>query len=122
LNPSVHPSPATGEPEFLPVNACLRPLCACDGMAIVTVEGMGSSSGSGSGSGSGKAGPHPIQERLAKGNGTQCGFCTPGWVTNCYGLLVQQQQRQQPLTEAEVGLNGRCWHGNNLWNPRQERS
>ncbi len=83
---------ATNAPEFLPINACLRPLCACDGMAIVTVEGMGSSE-------TGGGQPHPIQERLAAGNGTQCGFCTPGWVTNCYGLLAQGKET---LTEQEV--------------------
>ena len=65
-------------------------------MAIVTVEGMG---------GTGKAGgtgPHPIQEGIAKGNGTQCGFCTGGWVTNGYGLLLQQQNGGAPLTEQQV--------------------
>lgn len=69
-------------------------------MAVVTVEGMG---GSGKAGGDSNKGPHPIQDRIAKGNGTQCGFCTGGWVTNCYGLLLQQQRSGgPPLTEQQV--------------------
>lgn len=30
------------------------------------------------GIGSGRAGLHPVQERLARAHGSQCGFCTPG--------------------------------------------
>ncbi|VDM75378.1 unnamed protein product, partial [Strongylus vulgaris] len=30
---------------------------------------------------------HPVQERLARGHGTQCGFCSPGFVMSAYTLL-----------------------------------
>ena len=30
------------------------------------------------GIGSGRAGLHPVQERLSRAHGSQCGFCTPG--------------------------------------------
>lgn len=62
-------------------NACLRPIASCDGMSITTVEGIGSK----------RTGLHPIQERIVQANGTQCGFCTPGFVTSMYGFLKQQQ-------------------------------
>jgi xanthine dehydrogenase iron-sulfur cluster and FAD-binding subunit A len=52
------------------INACLRPVLACDGMSITTVEGIGSQRDT----------FHPVQERVAKCNGSQCGFCTPGHV------------------------------------------
>ncbi|WZH39341.1 Molybdopterin-binding domain of aldehyde dehydrogenase-domain-containing protein [Fusarium acuminatum] len=48
------------------VNACLAPLASLDGKHVVTVEGIGNSQK-----------PHPTQERIAKSNGSQCGFCTP---------------------------------------------
>lgn len=36
---------------------------------MITVEGIGNVKS-----------PHPAQERIAMGNGSQCGFCTPGIV------------------------------------------
>jgi len=59
------------------VNACLAPLCSMDGCAITTVEGIGSTRGT----------VHPVQERIAKANGSQCGYCTPGFVMSLYTLL-----------------------------------
>lgn len=63
-------------------NGCLMPLCAVDGMAVTTVEGIGST----------KTVLHPVQERIAKCHGSQCGFCTPGIVMSMYALL-----RNNPL-------------------------
>jgi xanthine dehydrogenase/oxidase len=51
------------------VNACLAPLVSVEGKHVITVEGIGNSKK-----------PHPTQQRVAKGNGSQCGFCTPGIV------------------------------------------
>lgn len=58
-------------------NACLMPICAAHGLAITTVEGIGSI----------KNGLHPVQERIAKSHGSQCGFCTPGIVMSMYSLI-----------------------------------
>jgi xanthine dehydrogenase/oxidase len=59
------------------VNACLAPLCAMDGHAIVTVEGIGSS----------RDILHVVQDRIKMSNGSQCGFCTPGIVMSLYTLI-----------------------------------
>eukprot|EP01027_Heterolobosea_sp_BB2_P006788 GEZU01010200.1.p1 GENE.GEZU01010200.1~~GEZU01010200.1.p1 ORF type:complete len:1417 (-),score=493.17 GEZU01010200.1:84-4334(-) len=59
------------------VNACLAPLCSVHGMAVTTVEGIGST----------KDVLHPVQERLAAAHASQCGFCTPGFVMSLYSLL-----------------------------------
>ncbi|CAG7827328.1 unnamed protein product [Allacma fusca] len=67
----------TGKITNAAVNACLAPLCSLHGTSIVTVEGLGSI----------KQGLHPIQERIAKSHGSQCGFCTPGFVMSTYALL-----------------------------------
>ncbi|XP_063625134.1 xanthine dehydrogenase [Cydia splendana] len=61
----------------LAVNACLAPLCAMHGLAVTTVEGIGST----------RTKLHPVQERIAKAHGSQCGFCTPGIVMSMYALL-----------------------------------
>ncbi len=43
-------------------------LCSLHGCSVTTVEGLGSTSTE----------LHPVQERLYKAHGTQCGMCTPG--------------------------------------------
>ncbi|CAH1783657.1 unnamed protein product, partial [Owenia fusiformis] len=58
------------------VNACITPICYLHGMAVTTVEGIGHSEKL-----------HPVQERLAKAHGSQCGFCSPGMVMSMYSLL-----------------------------------
>ncbi|KAJ2836866.1 hypothetical protein FBU31_001266 [Coemansia sp. 'formosensis'] len=76
------------------VNACLCPLATIDGKHVITVEGLGTSSR-----------PHPVQERIALLHGSQCGFCTPGFVMSLYTLL-----RNNPNpTEHEIE---ECFDGN----------
>ncbi|KAK4050059.1 hypothetical protein OIO90_005249 [Microbotryomycetes sp. JL221] len=58
--------PHTGQVQHLAINACLAPLASS----------LGSSEN-----------PHPLQERLWKLAGSQCGFCTPGIVMSIYALL-----------------------------------
>ncbi|XP_014098505.3 uncharacterized protein [Bactrocera oleae] len=69
--------PITGNVRTWTVNSCLTLLNTCADWDITTTEGIGNKS----------VGYHPIQKRLAKMNGTQCGFCSPGFVMNMYGLL-----------------------------------
>eukprot|EP01047_Picozoa_sp_COSAG01_P062785 COSAG01_NODE_8041_length_2945_cov_1.368236_1_plen_715_part_10 len=71
--------PVSGKPTTKHVNSCLRPLCSCDGLEISTVESVGSQ----------ESGLHPIQKQLADNNGSQCGYCTPGWVMAMMGLLAK---------------------------------
>ncbi|XP_078101571.1 xanthine dehydrogenase/oxidase-like, partial [Sander vitreus] len=59
------------------VNACLAPVCSLHLVAVTTVEGIGSVARK----------LHPVQERIARSHGSQCGFCTPGIVMSMYALL-----------------------------------
>ena len=54
----------------VPLNACLALLGQMQGRAIRTVEGLRGADG----------GAHPVQQAMAEGDATQCGFCTPGIV------------------------------------------
>ncbi|ONL99114.1 Xanthine dehydrogenase 1 [Zea mays] len=71
------------------INACLAPLYSVEGMHIITVEGIGDR----------QRGLHPVQECLAKAHGSQCGFCTPGFVMSMYALL---RSSKQPPTEDQI--------------------
>ncbi|XP_061729904.1 xanthine dehydrogenase-like [Cydia pomonella] len=71
--------------KHIAVNACLTPVCAMHGLAVTTVEGIGSS----------QEKLHAVQERIAKSHGSQCGFCTPGIVMSMYALLRNKTKIQE---------------------------
>jgi len=61
------------------VNACIRFLGSLDGCHIVTVEHLAGSNGH----------LHPVQQAMVDFHGSQCGFCTPGFVMSLYGLWMR---------------------------------
>ena len=85
----------TGQVVERPINACLHLSCMLDGTVITTTEGLGST----------KTQLHPIQAAIADGNGSQCGFCTPGWVMTMYGLLRNTPQPTPQEVEDYFGGN-----------------
>ena len=91
-------NPTTKSIYHASVNACLAPLASVDGKHVITVEGIGNVKN-----------PHPVQERIAKGNGSQCGFCTPGIVMSLYALLRNQSEpTEHDIEEAFDGNLCRC--------------
>ena len=54
------------------LNACILFLGQLDGKAIRTVEGITAPDGT----------QHPVQSEMIKHHGSQCGFCTPGFVVS----------------------------------------
>src|SRR6266404_8468276 len=91
----------TGEVLTRSINSCLRPICALDGMAVTTVEGLGSVKP--------EVSPDsisPVQYRIAKENGSQCGFCTPGFVMNMTAFLATNQEQTIGQKEIEDLFDG----------------
>ncbi|KAK7325036.1 hypothetical protein VNO77_29072 [Canavalia gladiata] len=82
------------------INACLAPVYSVEGMHVITVEGLGSC----------KRGLHPIQESLARTHGSQCGFCTPGFIMSMYALLRSSQTppSEEQIEECLAGNLCRC--------------
>ncbi|XP_023281444.1 xanthine dehydrogenase/oxidase-like, partial [Seriola lalandi dorsalis] len=81
------------------VNACLAPLCSLHLVAVTTVEGIGSVARK----------LHPVQERIARAHGSQCGFCTPGIVMSMYALLRNNPTpKMADVEEAFQGNLCRC--------------
>jgi xanthine dehydrogenase small subunit len=57
--------------DWRAVNACIAFVPMLDGKALMTVESLG--------------GAHPVQRELVERHGSQCGFCTPGFVMSLAG-------------------------------------
>ncbi|KAM9038260.1 aldehyde oxidase 4-like isoform 1-T2 [Sarcophilus harrisii] len=92
-------NPITKKIRHYSATACLVPICSLHGAAVTTVEGIGSI----------KTRIHPVQERLAKCHGTQCGFCSPGMVMSIYTLLRNHPDPStEQLMEALGGNLCRC--------------
>ncbi len=64
-----------GDLAYEAVNACLLLLGQLDGTAIRTVEGIAAPDGA----------LHPVQRALIETGGSQCGYCTPGFVVALVG-------------------------------------
>jgi len=86
---------ASGAIVHRAVNACLRPLCAVSGMIVTTTEGIGNV----------HDGMDPVQYQIAANNGSQCGFCTPGFVMNTHAFLQQNPNATERQIEDIFGGN-----------------
>lgn len=91
----------TGEVLTRSINSCLRPIAALDGMAVTTIEGLGSVKPEVS-----PEGISPVQYRIAKCNGSQCGYCTPGFVMNMTSFLVANGEKTTTKAQIEDLFDG----------------
>ena len=65
------------ELTYRAVNACIQFLPTLDGKALITVESLKAETG---------GTLHPVQQAMVECHGSQCGFCTPGFVMSLYAL------------------------------------
>ncbi|XP_052749009.1 uncharacterized protein LOC113513039 [Galleria mellonella] len=78
-----------GVSRIFSVNSCLVSITSCQDWEVTTIEGIGDRG----------RGYHPIQRTLAEYDGTQCGYCSPGWVMSMYSLL---ESSHHDLTQYEI--------------------
>ena len=64
---------ATGRAHYRAVNSCLLPIGALAGREVVTVEALAEG-----------ATLHPVQQAMVDTAGSQCGYCTPGFVMSLF--------------------------------------
>jgi xanthine dehydrogenase small subunit len=86
-----------GRPQFEAVNSCLVSLAEAHGRSIVSVEGLAESTGP----------LHPVQQAMADGGGSQCGYCTPGFVMSLFAEFYRPG-RSEFDAEAISGNLCRC--------------
>lgn len=77
------------------VNACIRFMGSLDACHIVTIEHLKRPDGS----------LHPVQQAMVDFHGSQCGFCTPGFVMALYALWMQQPTPSVRVIEKAIQGN-----------------
>lgn len=87
-----------GTIEYKAVNACIRFLPTVDGKSVLTVEGVKSPESL-----------HPVQQAMVDCHGSQCGFCTPGFVMSLLGAYLEGSEHSRPdLVRTLSGNLCRC--------------
>lgn len=90
-----------GRLTLRPMNACIRFLPTLDGCALYTVEDLETIAKSASAAGSG-ADLHPVQQAVVDCHGSQCGFCTPGFVMTLTATYEHHCERQTVPTRRQI--------------------
>src|SRR5688500_17689262 len=80
--------------KYRTMTSCLMPLANAAGKHIVSVEGVNPEDGS----------LTPVQQAMVDESGTQCGFCTVGFVMSLTGLCIDE-----PAKTSEIAV--RSIHG-----------
>jgi xanthine dehydrogenase small subunit len=89
-----------GPLRYVAVNSCILFLGALDGRELITVEGLKPLYG---------GALHPVQQAMVECHGSQCGFCTPGFVMALYAHQKSGGSPQRaPLCDAIAGNLCRC--------------
>ena len=88
-----------GRLRYEPVNACIHLLPMLDGKALITVEDLAHGGAL-----------HPVQQAMVDHHGSQCGFCTPGFVMAMFALYRRKPERldRPAINRALAGNLCRC--------------
>jgi len=88
-----------GNVRYRAVNACIQFLPMLHGKSVVTVEGLVGPNGE----------LHPCQQAIVECHGSQCGFCTPGFVMSLYTMgLESRSPNKQQINDGLAGNLCRC--------------
>jgi xanthine dehydrogenase small subunit len=84
--------------RYRAINSCIRLAHSVDGVALWTVEDLAAQDGT----------LHPAQEAMVRCHGSQCGFCTPGFVMSLFGMYRQHVANGRTITRelAQEDLSG----------------
>ncbi len=89
----------SGDAVLRTVNSCIQFLPTIDGKELFTVEGLRRADG----------GLHPVQRAMVENHGSQCGFCTPGFVMSMFALYHDNAApTRREIDDALAGNLCRC--------------
>jgi len=85
-----------GDSHYVPVNSCLVPLPMAAGQEVLTVEALSTGDQL-----------SEVQRAMSAGGGSQCGYCTPGFVVSMFAEHYRRGQRPADV-ESLAGNLCRC--------------
>ncbi|MDB6019466.1 MAG: xanthine dehydrogenase, molybdenum binding subunit apoprotein [Pedosphaera sp.] len=89
---------AHGKPCYRAINSCLVPLPLMAGRDVITVEGV-----------AGREKLHPVQQKMVDCHGSQCGYCTPGFILSLFeGYYRDDLKEEWQLDDQLCGNLCRC--------------
>jgi len=84
--------------EYRAINSCVTFLSALHGKQLITVEHLPDGKNL-----------HPVQQSMVEHHGSQCGFCTPGFIMSMFALYQQTEQpNRETVIQALSGNLCRC--------------
>ena len=99
-----------GKVRYSAVNSCIRLAHSIDGMALWTAEDLAedpliqpvAASTQPADQTTHHSALHPAQEAMVQCHGSQCGFCTPGFVMSLFGMYQNRVCQGQSISRAQA--------------------
>jgi xanthine dehydrogenase small subunit len=119
-------SPFEGGVKYKAVNACIMLLGQIHGHELITVDDLAVGGVL-----------HPVQQAMVECHGSQCGFCTPGFVMSLFSLAQENRKIDRADVVAQIAGNlcrctgympiieaglKACNAGNDVWTERQAKT
>jgi xanthine dehydrogenase small subunit len=81
-----------GQVQLKSINSCIQLMPTLDGKALFTVEDLKQADGA----------LHPVQQAMVECHGSQCGFCTPGFVMSLWDLYLRREGKSAAPQRKEI--------------------
>jgi xanthine dehydrogenase small subunit len=85
--------------NYIPINSCITLVAQLDGSSLVTVDALKKNDEL-----------HESQRAMVECHGSQCGFCTPGFVIALTGMVEEKLSKKESSIDAQEAKN--CMTGN----------
>ena len=81
--------------NYKAINSCITLLPTLEGKQLILIEDLISKNG----------GLHPVQEAMVKCHGSQCGFCTPGFVMALFSMFKKYSNFKDDIIKDSIAGN-----------------
>jgi len=84
-----------GQLEYSAINSCIAFIPSLNGKQLLIVEDLLSKNGN----------LHPVQNAMVKFHGSQCGFCTPGFIMSLFSMFKNNKNYNSELIKDSISGN-----------------